>query len=408
MKKFVGIMLTAMLAVGVLGVLGTVGPASAQQTMHVASIDMFLAAQGANTKAQAEVTVHNANGVGVADATVYGHWEGTTSDSDSGVTDANGIVERWTLQSDSVKNWSWTTFTFVVDNIVKEGWTYDPEANVETSDSIGGEPALGPIRAGLRSSRYGIEEAGFSSFPDSTWWVNSAEDMASRFTEATPGYIWIVGDIDEGVTEDCMLNFPSPDGTYEHVQFSDTDQNEAYLDAFDAAGHEAWLQVESGDADMNTLIDLVLNQYGQHPSVIGFGVDAEWYKSSQEAYGVPVTDAEAENWEAMVKSHNSSYRLFLKHFRESNLPPNYRGDIVFVDDSQGFNGLNNVIEEFANWGAHFDPAPVEFQFGYKRDKKWWNKLSDPPGDIGNAILSNVPNTSGLYWVDFTANLFWPE
>ena len=99
MKKFVGIMLTAMLAVGVLGVLGTVGPASAQQTMHVASIDMFLAAQGANTKAQAEVTVHDANGVGVADATVYGHWEGTTSDSDSGVTDANGIVERWTLQS---------------------------------------------------------------------------------------------------------------------------------------------------------------------------------------------------------------------------------------------------------------------------------------------------------------------
>ncbi|GAH90057.1 unnamed protein product, partial [marine sediment metagenome] len=27
-------------------------------------------------------------------------------------------------------------FTFVVDNIVKEGWTYDSEANVETSDSI--------------------------------------------------------------------------------------------------------------------------------------------------------------------------------------------------------------------------------------------------------------------------------
>ncbi len=81
---------------------------------------------------------------------------------------------------------------------------------------------------------------------------------------------------------------------------------------------------------------------------------------------------------------------------------------MFIDDSQGFNGLNNLVEEFVNWGAHFDPALVEFQFGYKRDKKWWSKLSDPPGDIGNAILSNVPNTSGLYWVDFTANIIWPE
>ena len=63
-----------------------------------------------------------------------GHWEDATTDSDSGITDFNGQVS---LESDKVKKApSGTKFTFVVDDIVKEGWTYDPSANVETSDSI--------------------------------------------------------------------------------------------------------------------------------------------------------------------------------------------------------------------------------------------------------------------------------
>jgi hypothetical protein len=28
-------------------------------------------------------------------------------------------------------------------------------------------------------------------------------------------------------------------------------------------------------------------------------------------------------------------------------------------------------------------------------------LDDPPADIGLALLDAVPNTAGLYWVDFT-------
>ncbi|MDH5442871.1 MAG: polysaccharide deacetylase family protein [Hadesarchaea archaeon] len=105
--------------------------------MHVANIDMFLQTLGVNTNAMAEVTIRDAGNNPVEGATLYGHWENATSDSDSGVSDNNGIVERWSLQSDSLKKPpSGTTFTFVVDNIVKEGWTYDPEANVETSDSI--------------------------------------------------------------------------------------------------------------------------------------------------------------------------------------------------------------------------------------------------------------------------------
>lgn len=65
---------------------------------------------------------------------MYSHWEGATADTDTGLTDAS--IEG-SLKSDSVKNpQSGTTFTFVVDNVVLSGWTYDPSANSEMTDSI--------------------------------------------------------------------------------------------------------------------------------------------------------------------------------------------------------------------------------------------------------------------------------
>ena len=109
-------------------------------TMHVDSIDMSPGsrAAGPNTFvwAIATVTIVDASGVPVPveGATVNGHWEGATTGSDSGTTDADGEVP---LKSDSVKNPpAETTFTFFVDSVAKDGWTYDSGANVETSDSI--------------------------------------------------------------------------------------------------------------------------------------------------------------------------------------------------------------------------------------------------------------------------------
>jgi len=109
-----------------------------EHTMHVASIVMSTRTKGAGRNrfawAIATVTIVDASGGPVDGATVNGHWEGATRDSDSGTTGANGQVS---LQSDSVKNPPpGTTFTFVVDTVAKGGWTYNPGANVETSDSI--------------------------------------------------------------------------------------------------------------------------------------------------------------------------------------------------------------------------------------------------------------------------------
>jgi hypothetical protein len=97
----------------------------------------------------------------------------------------------------------------------------------------------------------------------------------------------------------------------------------------------------------------------------------------------------------------------LKHWLLEKMPPTYRNSLVFIDDSQGFGSLNAMVTEFANWGQTFYPTPVGFQFGYRSDKKWWRKYSDPPLTVGNAILGQVPNARDLLWVDFTAYDIWP-
>jgi len=91
------------------------------------------------------------------------------------------------------------------------------------------------------------------------------------------------------------------------------------------------------------------------------------------------------------------------------MPPTERDGIFFVDDSQQFESFDHMVNEFAEWGEAFAPAPVGFQYGYPADKIWWQNLQDPPKDIGQALLDKVSNTQGLFWVDFTVlDVFPPE
>jgi hypothetical protein len=130
-------------------------------------------------------------------------------------------------------------------------------------------------------------------------------------------------------------------------------------------------------------------------------VDVEWYRSIEEPDGQAVTDAEARAWLAAARSHDPSYRLFLKHWLIEKMPPTERDGIFFIDDSQILPSLEAMVDEFAAWGRAFAPAPVGFQIGYETDRRWWEKLQDPPAEIGRRILEKAPNTRGIYWVDFT-------
>jgi subtilisin len=122
------------------GVSGEEPPPSETGTMYVKSIEMSpeIKTRGKNTfvNAVALVTIVDVddNNNSIEGATVSGTWSGATSDSDSGITNESGQVS---FKSDKIKNpKDEKTFTFTVDDVVKDGWTYDSTKNVETSDSI--------------------------------------------------------------------------------------------------------------------------------------------------------------------------------------------------------------------------------------------------------------------------------
>jgi len=256
------------------------------------------------------------------------------------------------------------------------------------------------LGAGFRFSAYGP-----AYDPGPEYWVRVGEEMAGHFDGAAPETLWIVGRLDgDGV----RLNFRY-DKAHDLIKGSKIDENEKALSLFDEHGVRVWLQVEPGHAPVEDLIEIVMDRYGHHPCVIGFGVDVEWYESTTHPDGTPVSDEVAASWLAAIREYDPGFRLFLKHWEPEKMPPTLREGLLFVDDSQILPSMDAMVAEFAEWGRAFAPAPVGFQFGYAADRPWWRRLENPPHDLGQAILDSVPNTAGLYWVDFTVlDVFPPD
>lgn len=259
------------------------------------------------------------------------------------------------------------------------------------------------IYAGVRSSSYGIKP-----FPEPAKWHFSVEKMSSYFEGSSPCAIWIVGVVKNKTA--CLLEFPADGEEHENVVFSDFDKHESYLDYFDKSGIQVFLQVEPANADVSVLIDLVLSRYKHHQCVIGFGIDVEWHREvDNPGWGAKVTDKQAEAWELQVKSYNKDYRFFLKHWDRDWMPLRYRGEIVFVSDSQIFRNFEEMMDEFVDyWAAYFAPNTVFFQIGYPSDKPWWGKMENPPSEMGIAIAERVSQSCGIFWVDFTLSEVVPE
>jgi hypothetical protein len=100
--------------------------------MYVYYLALVLKSAGPNHSATATVTIHDTDENPVAGATVDGTWSGSYSQSVSGVTEADGTV---TFTSGKVRDGN-ATFTFTVDNVVKEGYTYDPALDLYTSATV--------------------------------------------------------------------------------------------------------------------------------------------------------------------------------------------------------------------------------------------------------------------------------
>ncbi len=99
--------------------------------MHVQAIDMLVEEASHRTYGVATVTIVDDGNNPVPGAEVTGHWGGLGRGAGVRTTDSAGSV---TFTSNTVRNSG--VFTFTVDAVEKDGWTYTPAANLETSDSV--------------------------------------------------------------------------------------------------------------------------------------------------------------------------------------------------------------------------------------------------------------------------------
>ncbi len=103
--------------------------------MYVSNISMSIQKSGVNTRALATVSVVDVSGSPVEGVTVYGSWSGIVkSGGSSGVTGSDGKV---TFTSGWAKKVKQGTFTFTVNNVIKEGWTCNlPDTAPSASISV--------------------------------------------------------------------------------------------------------------------------------------------------------------------------------------------------------------------------------------------------------------------------------
>lgn len=270
---------------------------------------------------------------------------------------------------------------------------------VDYGPSIPAEKTAPVTWAGCRRSIYGIKPQ-----PSFEEWDNYVSRMASEYEGSIPTFVWIVGTITgNGPKQRCAVNFPV-EGHVDGVDDFPLDENKEFLDMCDEKGYSVWLQVEPGDCDLVGLAKATMELYKDHKCVKGFGVDVEWYKTyNTNGYGTKIDDELAKTLDETIKAVDPRFTLFLKHWDYGWMPPTYRSDIVFINDSQQFSSLEGMQSFFESWASRYYPNPVMFQIGYEADQRVWRKFDNPKKELGEALIEEIPDDQhvGIIWVDFT-------
>lgn len=281
------------------------------------------------------------------------------------------------------------------------------EARPDYGPSIPAEKTAPVTWAGCRRSDYGWKEARFKKEPTAQEWIEYGTRMGAEYEGSIPTYIWIVGSVTGNTgTQGCAVNFPV-NGKIDGVEDFPADMNKEFLDMCDEKGYSVWLQVEPGDCDLVSLARATMEYYKDHKCVKGFGVDVEWYKTGNpempEGYGTKISDELAKQIDETIKSVDPRFTLFLKHWDANWMPPTYRSDIIFVNDSQYFKSLDGMKSFFTEWANRYYPNPVMFQIGYPADQAVWGKLDNPKGELGALLAEDVKDGQhvGIIWVDFS-------
>jgi hypothetical protein len=280
------------------------------------------------------------------------------------------------------------------------------EEGVEVTNAPTSTPmhTTAPAPTPEKYSGIGIHPSAHQMEYPSSYWENATNFINSKVPNTGKLDIWVIGvDWPDGKGGHmCHLTFAKPSGTYQHFDFSDTDDSEAYLSAFDDGGIKVLLEIEPGDADIPTAIDLALTQYGHHSCVAGISIDVEWIRSSSYLDGKAVTDTDASTWLAQIESYDPNNILNLVHWKTNKMPPTFRDkNLILQNDGLNLRSYAKMLSSFKDWGTHFSNANVGFIVGFDKDWSWISKLSDPADTIMNYIFSWVPNCRVVYWASWT-------
>ena len=220
--------------------------------------------------------------------------------------------------------------------------------------------------AGFRSTYYGDYTQWGHDQSDPAYWTSVAQQMSAKFPDSTPGGVLVVGSVDGDPSSatNTFMPFPAPAGSYPNVTFGTTDDLEPLLDAYDAAGLSIYLQVEPADADVSMLMDLVLNQYQHHSSVLGFGVDVYSYKHVQnQGTGQALTDSEVNAWASQVQTFDPTYELVLTHWDSSYLSNARPANVMFITNTAYTSSLSELTTEYISWIDSFGTSKTGFLIG---------------------------------------------
>ncbi|OUM62967.1 hypothetical protein PIROE2DRAFT_10595 [Piromyces sp. E2] len=254
--------------------------------------------------------------------------------------------------------------------------------------------------AGFNYSLSGVKNS-FGIVPsdsDVTGYVNSMKNRINK--DAKPTLLLTVGTYSN---DKCVFGFNQPKNTanLSNVRFNSQDKFSSILNQCDKKGINVWLVVEPGNNKLTDLAKIVLDQYGNHKSVQGFGVDLEWWNRNSNSNGTKLSNAEAEKVVTYIQGRNRNYTLVVKHWDASFMPKNYTNSIILVNTSQSFTSRNNMINIFNSWAKTFNNNKVMFEIGFKSDKTIWK--NDPIG-VAKSIVSSVSQYNkqiGIIWTEFT-------
>ncbi|OUM57968.1 hypothetical protein PIROE2DRAFT_16875 [Piromyces sp. E2] len=257
--------------------------------------------------------------------------------------------------------------------------------------------------AGFRYSTYGVKGS-FGFTPDAENITEYVQTLQQNIDESANGTLLLTVSEISNKTK-CQFEFPNSSNStnLKNIKFSKNDKFEDILSKCDENGINVWLVVEAGNNDLVDLANIVLDRYGNHESVKGFGVDLEWWyrDSSSNGQGKQLTDKEAERVVKAIRERNEDYTFLAKHWKVSYMPKEYKDGMIYVDTAQSFRKLTEMKDEFSMWAKAFPENPVMFEVGYRSDNKLWK---DEPIKFANNIAdaaSQYNENIGIIWSDYT-------